>query len=377
MTNLLEQWDSQRNLPLTTENISRGSKQKVWWRCEKGHSWQAAIYTRTGNGTSCPICAGRLPLAGETDLSTRYPGLARQWHPVKNSPLTPDQVLPGSHRMVWWICDHGHEWRAAIKTRVEGHGCPVCNNRTIVPGENDFAVRFPELVAQWHPTKNGVLDPYGISPGSKRKVWWRCPKGHEWQASITSRALEGRNCPVCAGKKVVPGENDLASRFPEIAAQWHPTKNEALSPTLVSVASNRKVWWRCELGHEYQTIIANRTMRHIGCPYCSGKRVLPGFNDLASLEPELAKQWHPTLNDTLKPEMVTAGSHRKVWWICAEGHVWKSVIYSRTGVQKSGCPICAGRVSRKRLEQYERIAGMATASMLKAPAEKVRSLCGL
>lgn len=89
-----------------------------------------------------------------------------------------------------------------------------------------------------------------------------------------------------------------------------------------------------------------------GCPYCAGRKVLPGFNDLATLEPKVAAQWHPTLNGTLTPQMVTTGTHRKVWWECDLGHVWRAAIYSRTGLKKCGCPICAGRISKKRLARY-------------------------
>jgi len=72
--------------------------------------------------------------------------------------------------------------------------------------------------------------------------------------------------------------------------------------------------------------------------------VLKGFNDLATTAPKIAAQWHPELNGSLTPQMVTAGSRKKIWWHCAEGHVWKAVVYSRAGVQKSGCPVCAGRI---------------------------------
>ena len=344
---LLEQWDVTRNLPLTPADLSHGSKQKVWWRCQKGHSWQAAVHTRTGSGTGCPVCAGRIPLAGETDLATLYPQLAHEWHPSKNGALTPDQVLPGSHRKVWWICEKGHEWQAQIKSRVAGCGCPVCASREIHPHENDLASQYPLLAAQWHPTKNGVLRPETLAPRSTRKVWWRCEKGHEWQASVDSR-VSGSGCPVCSGRKVVPGENDLATQFPQLAAQWHPTKNGALSPQQVTSCSNRKVWWECERGHAYQATVAARTMSESGCPYCAGRKVLAGFNDLATKFPELAAQWHPVLNGNLGPDMVTPGSRRKVWWECPLGHVWKAVVYSRAGVNKCGCPICSGRANRKR-----------------------------
>ena len=277
---LLDQWVADKNLPITPAVISRGSKRKVWWRCEKGHNWQAAVYTRTGSGTGCPVCAGKVAQAGENDLAARFPELAHQWHPIRNGCLAPTQVLPGSHRTVWWMCKEGHEWRAQIKSRVSGSGCPVCANREIHPGENDLASQYPQLSAQWHPTKNGLLTPDQVLLGTTRRVWWICEKGHEWQATVASR-VSGCGCPVCTGRKVVAGENDLAT-----------------------------------------------------------------------LTPDVARQWHPVLNGTLTPQMVTGGSHCKVWWECEQGHVWQAAIYSRTGPKKCGCPICAGRVSQKRLKQY-------------------------
>ena len=93
--------------------------------------------------------------------------------------------------------------------------------------------------------------------------------------------------------------------------------------------------------------MAARTERGCGCPYCAGRKVLPGFNDLATADPRVAAQWHPTLNGSLTPEAVTAGSRKKVWWVCPEGHVWKAAVYARAGSWKSGCPVCAGRVRRR------------------------------
>lgn len=278
--------------------------------------------------------------------------LLQQWHPAKNEPLTPKTVTYGSKRKVWWRCEKGHEWQAIVKSRTSGTGCPICANRRLVPGENDLAVTHPGLARQWHAVKNGRLTPHDVGAGTKRKVWWRCEKGHEWQASVTSRTSGGTGCPVCAGRTVLPGDNDLARCFPDIAAQWHPRRNGALAPKALSPYSNRRVWWVCGLGHEWQAAVASRTMNGSGCPYCAGRRVLPGFNDLASLAPQVAAQWHPTLNGTLTPEMVTVGSHRKVWWECPSGHIWKAVVHSRAGPKKCGCPVCAGRVKADRAERY-------------------------
>ena len=319
---LLEEWDEVRNLLLTPETVSYGSKKHVWWTCTNGHHWQAAIHTRTGAGSGCPYCSGRYAIPGVNDLATLYPLIACEWHPQKNGDLIPDHVLPGSHRMAWWRCEQGHEWRAQVKSRVNGAGCPVCANKQVQAGDNDLASLYPDLAAQWHPTKNGALTPADVVPGTRRKVWWRCEKDHDYQASVASR-VNGSGCPICAGKKVLAGFNDLATLYPDIAAQWHPNKNGSLTPAQVTPASNKKV--------------------------------LVGYNDLATLYPAIARQWHPTLNGALTPQDVTPGSRRRVWWQCSAGHTWQAVIYSRTGTQQCGCPVCSGHASGKRRARYEQL----------------------
>ena len=141
-----------------------------------------------------------------------------------------------------------------------------------------------------------------------------------------SRTTLGTGCPVCTGRQALAGENDLATLYPDIAAQWDEEKNGALHPSNVTAGSNRRVWWRCEKGHSYRAMIAQRVQRGDGCPYCANRKVLPGFNDLATAAPLVAKQWHESLNGALTPEMVTAGSHKKAWWQCSYGHAWKAVI---------------------------------------------------
>ena len=279
-------------------------------------------------------------------LTSKKEYLLDEWDTERN-PLSPKTVSYGSQRRVWWQCGKGHTWEAMVKSRTGGTGCPYCSNRLILAGENDLATAYPELTAEWDAEQNGILSPTALPAGTTKKVWWRCNKGHSWCAAVSSR-VRGAGCPVCTGKVIVAEENDLGSRFPEIAAQWHPTKNGNLTPGNCSPSSNRRVWWRCPLGHEYQAAVGARTVNGSDCPYCAGKKVLVGFNDLASQEPAVAAGWHPTLNGTLTPQNVTTGSRRKVWWLCPEGHVWKAVVYSRAGAQKTGCPVCAGRVRRPR-----------------------------
>lgn len=271
--------------------------------------------------------------------------LLSQWHSSKNGELCPEKVSYGSHKKVWWQCSQGHEWEAVIKSRVEGRDCPVCAKRSIVPGVNDLATTEPGIADQWHPTKNGALLPTQVASGSRRKVWWLCECGYEWKAPIHSRMRSG--CPACGGKVLLPGKNDLHTVNPEIARQWNTGRNRGLAPAQVSALSNRRVWWQCEKGHEWQANISARVTRLSGCPYCSNRTVLPGFNDLETRYPLIAAQWHPEKNGELRPGMVTAGAKKRVWWKCSDGHEWKAMIYSRTGAEKCGCPICAGRRPRK------------------------------
>lgn len=339
---LLEQWDCVRNPGVTPDDVTPGSHTRIWWRCSLGHTWEAPVYSRTGSIHECPYCSRKRVWPG-TDLASRHPDLAAQWDTAKNGALCPDQVLDGSHKKVWWKCEKGHEWQTTVKSRTEGCGCPVCANRVIMPGFNDLATTHPLLTKEWNKEKNANLTPQEVGAGTTKKVWWRCHKGHEWQASINSRA-RGAGCPICSGRTIVQGENDFATAFPTLARQWGYEKNGELLPGQVSPYSNRSVWWRCDLGHEWKASIAHRTFSNGGCPYCAGKCVLPGFNDLESQMPEIAAQWHPTLNGTLTPAMVTVGSGKRVWWKCSSGHAWRAVIYSRTGKQKCGCPVCAGKI---------------------------------
>lgn len=194
-------------------------------------------------------------------------------------------------------------------------------------------------------TRTLISNPADVSFGSHKKIWWRCKEGHEWQSAVYTRTEKFHGCLYCAGKRISSGR-DFESLYPELAAQWHPTKNGKAKPNQYLPGSHTSVWWRCERGHEWQTRISARSFNNNGCPYCGNRKLLTGFNDLKTAEPLAAAQWHSTKNAPLEPTMVMPGSTRRVWRRCSDGHEWKAVIYSRTGAQKCGCPECAGRSPR-------------------------------
>jgi len=172
---------------------------------------------------------------------------------------------PGSNERVWWLCEAGHEWPAPIYHRVKGSGCPYCAGNKATK-TNNLALLRPDLAAEWHFTKNGKLIPSEVTPKSDRRVWWMCTKSHEWLTSVKNRTGNGTGCPYCLGRRASKDDN-LAIRFPGLAAQWHPTRNGNLKASDVTPGSAKKVWWLCENNHEWQAIIKNRT-RWPGCSQC-------------------------------------------------------------------------------------------------------------
>ena len=352
---LATQWHPTKNGDLKPSQVTTNTNKKVWWLLSydvpddypivslRGKhfdfEWEAGIGNRN-KGTGCPYLSGRAVYSGFNDLATTNPKLAAQWHPTKNGDLRPSQVAANSNRKVWWICPYDDtntgkhfdfEWQALISDRNSGSDCPYLNGQAVWAGFNDLETTNPELAAQWHPTKNKNLKPTQVTANSSNKIWWICPyddpktKKHfdfEWESIIANRN-SGIGCPYLSGQSVWYGFNDLATINPELAAQWHPTKNKDLKPTQIAAKSNKKVWWLYHyddpttgkhFDFEWKAEISSRNSG-IGCPYLSGKAVWSGFNYLATTNPELAAQWHPTKNGNLKPTQVTANSQKKVWWL--------------------------------------------------------------
>lgn len=192
--------------------------------------------------------------------------LMKEWDWEKNKGLDPNKLTEGSNKKVNWICSKGHKWKRAIYGRTFGYGCPYCSHLKVWPGYNDLATTHPELLKDWDYEKN-TIKPTEITARANRKVWWKCSKGHSYEAT-TAHKTEGRGCPYCANKKVLVGYNDLATTHPDLAKEWHPTKNGALKPTDVVAGSAKKVWWKCPKGHEYQAKICARSVLHNGCAKC-------------------------------------------------------------------------------------------------------------
>jgi hypothetical protein len=269
----------------------------------------------------------------ERSLLFLKPKLAKEWDYKKNYPLRPENVFVYSNKKVGWECQKGHKYDAIIANRSNGHDCPCCSGRKTCE-DNCLAIINPKLAKEWDYEKNGKLTPYNVTCGSHKKVGWECEKGHKYNAIIKGRS-EGRGCPCCDGKMVCE-DNCLAMVNPKLAKEWDYKKNGKLTPHDVTPYSNKKVAWECEKGHQYDAIICNRSNDH-DCPYCSGQRACKD-NCLATLNPKLAKEWHPTKNGKLTPRDITCGSSKEVWWMDKMGHEWQAKVNGRN--YGDGCPNC-------------------------------------
>lgn len=196
-------------------------------------------------------------------------------------------------------------------------------------GIDDLQTLFPEIAAE-----SCGWDPRTVKAGSNFLKMWRCHLGHHYETPVYRRTQAGTGCTYCAGKAVLAGFNDLKHNYPDIAAEafgWDPSK--------VTFGSNKKKWWRCIKEHLFQATIKNRVLAQSGCPYCSGNRVLIGFNDLRTTHPEFSSQavgWEPAF--------YSFGSGEKVQWICDKGHDhhFMAIISNRT-LNGTGCSICSGK----------------------------------
>lgn len=339
---LHSQWSPDNEKPFSY--YSPYSHYKAVWECEKGHKWSVRIDHRTISKSGCPFCIGKQAWSGFNDLKTLRPDLAAQWHPFKNGNLKPENVTLGSNKIVTWKCPNGHEWKDTVKARVIGFGCPYDSGKRAWPGFNDLKTLRPDLAEEWHPFKNGDLQPENVTRGSRKKIFWLCPKGHEYIASTSART-SGRNCPFCSHKSATPfDDNDspsLSLKFPTIASEWDYEKNDT-TPDKIYAFSNRFAWWKCKEGHRWYSVIITRTRpnRPGTCPYCSGKRAISGKTDLATVYPDLLSEWDFEKN-SINPSKILPYSHKMVWWKCSKNHSYLMRIANKTNGK--GCPICYHR----------------------------------
>ncbi len=506
--NLINEWDNEKNSLEDIHIISYGTKKKVWWKCSKcNFSWDASVYHRTLRNQGCPMCNGvNFVKPGINDLLTKCPDVAKEWHPTKNGDLKPNNITYKSGKKVWWLCPKGHEYEAKPHDRVgDGTGCPICSARrnTSFPEQalffyikkmypdalsrykdifehgmeldiyipsiktgieydgynwhkseeqhnrerkkfdiceangimlyrikdiksdlwQDVANKFfwisnsknknnlecviqevldwldhstnpftknplnpcfhtsilvdfekdkteilkylteiqeslvdtrPDIAEQWDYVLNKPLVPEMFSKGSNDTVWWICTKcGKSYKASINHKnRSDSRCCSSCA--KIEQGKSftkykvkqvgSLKETNPKLAKEFHPTKNGELTVDNITAKRFKKVWWLCpKCKYEWEASPNNRS-KGVGCPHCSGRVAMPGFDDIITLKLPFMDEWNYEKNKDINPNTLLPGSGKKAWWKCKTcGYEWFTEVRMRT--IGHGCPSCGHKRS--------------------------------
>lgn len=395
---IAQEWDYGKNTKSPSEFIG-ASENYAWWICKKGHSWRTMISTRV-SGTGCPKCAKEYKTSipeqavffyckhyfpdtinsykpewlGKSEVDVFIPSKSiaiefdgRAWHKNVEKDIKKNELCKAHGITIFRIREPGlvafddncieipkisyKSLNYAIYTLLQRLGVnnPKINVENDLDNiyelmsfqekEKSISKKYPRIAMEWDYEHNSkYLSPETLNYNSKIKVSWICPQGHHYEARVEHRTRTGSGCPVCAGKKVITGFNDLDSHYPELSKEWDYEKNSIL-PTEIYYSSTKKVWWKCKESHSWKASIQQRVRTGSGCPYCAGQKVITGVNDLATAAPDLLNEWDYDKNVVSPKEMMTH-SRMKVWWICAKGHSWQDSIRNRFISKRRLCPIC-------------------------------------
>jgi hypothetical protein len=253
------EWDYEKNVPLTPELFTPFSDHKFWWICSKGHSWEATIKNRTLRNSKCPKCyqnnlsknviSRQIKKLGS--IAQKYPTVVPFWSYEENEGLCPSDVSASINNVYSWKCIRNHTFTRMLKTFLKNQDCPICNS---------IEYTNPEFLKEWDYEKNARLTPSDVSKGSGKAVWWLCSNNHSWQASPVKRIREKSTCPFCQA---------FGFRFPGLLHEWNLTENIGLDPMVIHAGSHQIVSWKCAKGHEWKTNVYRRSANKSNCPVCA------------------------------------------------------------------------------------------------------------
>lgn len=383
---------------LYLDGITKSSSVQAWWLCEKGHSFQTRFFNRLIRLSNCPYCLNHKVLTGYNDFHTRYPHLAILWNKELNEKKV-EEIMPGTDEKFFWVDNCGHSWKSTPSNIIAGKRCPYCAGRKVLQGFNDLLTTHKDIEQYWDYKKNDEMNvsPYEVTAGSHKKVSWICHNGHMTFSQIRTKAKKAQSCSLCHNKATLKDnvyelyqklfddewmkeknknidplmltdrskkllwwkcssnqhvvQQSIRNRIKQgckicsdglmvdhayLFDEWDDEKNLGIDFNSYTAKSAKKVWWKClKYGHSWEALIVSRTAGG-NCPYCSGRKVSQGFNDLAHVKPYLLEQWDYKRNQ-IQPTEVTVGSERVTWWKCAEkNHSYSCVTYSK----KDHCHKC-------------------------------------
>jgi len=337
-------WNSVRGatslyLPSLREPLRASDGGLIAVICRRGHrgSYFAATVAKNviAGQDTCRSCRRKEIEVGVDDLASCRPDVAQRLHPILNGWITADKVFATSAQELIWLCEENHVYPMKVCTRSSTTDCPVCTFRLIQPGVNDLATTHPAIAAEWHYEKNYGHDITNIAPGSSTLVWWVCPSGHVYRKMMVSRT-QGGGCTHCP--KLAKRAKTITAARPDLALEFNRTANFPHTPENLTIGSGLTMTWTCRNGHSFEQIVHRRAAGYT-CEICKRRQHVSGVNDIVSLVPRIAAEWHPLKNVFLEPTD-NFSRNRTVWWKChAEGHETQQSTQNR--IVSGGCANCS------------------------------------
>lgn len=356
---LLPEWHPTKNLPLTPNDITAGSGVKVWWICKHGHEWETRATTRAWANAGCPYCVAASTSYGEQFIYWSFKQLFPDQDNTKQvlnrdkiNKLEFDVVISPLNLYIEYSSDYWHSQERRKKKDQEKRD--YCKEKNI---------NYIEIIERSKPFELSLEPNY---------IQYYREEGMEALKKIVEYISNQFNLQISNidftevnkqateySKGAIEYKDSLEYLHPELAEEWDYEKNGDLDPSEVKITSNRRIYWRCKKhGHSWEATITNRVNNNTGCPYCSNRKVLKGYNDLATTHPELAKEWDVEKNEELKATDIVVGSNEMIWWRCGRcNHSWQAAPAKRH-YKTSGCPVCAGRYQDSLAVTHPKIAAL-------------------
>lgn len=335
--------ESLNGIPLDDIHGNSARRKSYYWTCLQCKNFfksplETMIQSYQSNTKGCPICARKNRyLAG--NFAALHPELIDEYSPNNLDDL--NEVLATSTKSVDWSCKKcGTRWMASFALRNSGGGnCPLCNRGTLIKNINSFAAVYPDLIEYWSNSNSRSSEE--VFYNSSEWFSFVCPMcGGEYGSFITDFISdEKHHCPYCKGDKVLPGYNSLKDLFPEAAQRW--SNSNELTPDNVLPTLAAQALWICDTCHgEYSAPIKDVVAGTDECPYCKGTRVLPGYNSLKAMYPEVAKRWSSSNESDTDSVLPTFAMDAR--WICDTCHGVYSAPIRDVVAGVDECPYCKG-----------------------------------
>ena len=349
-------WNYEKNAPFRPEQFSKGSQFRAYLVCPdcglELYSGIHALLHTTEDGTVVISHNGRCrkyrAMESENNLVAQYSEVEDWWDYKKNYPHRPEEyTLFSPHKMHFKCPNCGQESYKRITDAFNTNDlgeprlfkCAYCEGKKLLPGFNSLKVTNSELAAEWSTSNEYDADYY--LPTADFYGIWKCPRCNgEYIARIKDRKVGDDACPYCAGKKVLPGFNSLKAVKPELFLEW--SDKNWISADEIFPTSGMRATWKCPTcGGEYDAVVKDREAGDDSCPYCADKKVLPGFNSLKAVNPELSLEWSDK-NWTSADEILPTSWMRVIWECPTCGGEYEAAVKDRE-VGDDACQYCAGK----------------------------------